>query len=179
MSESANLNKVEQCIALTESGERCTRTAGDGAFCHQHDEDSPTLEEADDVDADSVEEALEERGDLPDEGGEASQDDTPDPADLEGSMTLPEIREYVQTTADDVIGRPLDGIVSIVQNEEGWVVRVDCLERRAVPDTQDILGQYAIEFSADGTIQGYSRSHRHRRGDTGEEDVGSLMANNN
>lgn len=169
MSKSVTVSDVDQCIAITSSGERCTRPARDGAFCYQHDKDSPTLEQAEDVDADSVEEALEEVDEI----------DTPDPPEIEAPMDLSEIRERVQATADQIIGRPLDGIVSIHGNDEGWVVRVDCLERKAVPDTQDILGQYEIEFTDDGTVSGYSRLHRYRRGDTGGEDVGSVIDGNN
>lgn len=179
MSESVQVSEVDQCIAITSSGERCTRPARDGAFCYQHDEDSPTLEEADDVDAESVEDALEERNELPENQDESSDNETLEPPDIEGPLELAEIRQRVQATADQIIGRPLDGIVSVRRNDEGWVVRVDCLERKAIPDTQDILGQYEIEFTEDGTVMGYSRHRRYRRGDMGDEDVGGLIQENN
>ena len=35
----------DRCIALTESGERCSRSAGEDDFCHQHDEGDETVED--------------------------------------------------------------------------------------------------------------------------------------
>lgn len=174
MSEVETVSEVDQCIAMTSSGERCTRPAGEDGFCFQHGEDSPTIKDAED--ANSIEQALEERGEMPD--NESSENDEAAP-ELEGTLDLPTIRDTVHSTADDIIGRPLDGIVSIKQtDDDGWAVRVDCLERKAIPDTQDILGQYEIQFTADGDVSEYSRRHRYRRGDTVDEPAGGVIQNN-
>ena len=174
MSETETVSDVDQCVALTSSGERCTRPADEDGFCFQHSENAPTIEDAED--ADSIEAALEERGELPNGGADEEATETPD---FEGELDLPTIRDTVQSTADDIIGRPLDGIVSIRQtDDDGWAVRVDCLERKAIPDTQDILGQYEIQFTTDGDVREYSRRHRYRRGDTVDEPAGGVIQNN-
>lgn len=38
-----SVDEEEQCIALTQSGERCSRIAKHEGFCFQHDESSPTV----------------------------------------------------------------------------------------------------------------------------------------
>lgn len=178
MSDASTVEGVEQCIALTGDGERCSRPAGPDGFCFQHDENTRTIEEADDVEADTVEEALEERDEMNSddaEGGQTAGGDQEVSEDIseaiDGNDDLTEIREAVQATASGLIGRPLDGVVSISKTDnEGWRVVVDCLERKSIPDTQDILGQYEIEFSEEGSVVGYRRQHRYRRGDTAVED---------
>lgn len=42
--------KSEQCIALTNTGDRCSRVAKDSRFCFQHDESDETVEISDETD---------------------------------------------------------------------------------------------------------------------------------
>lgn len=84
--------------------------------------------------------------------------------------TLIDVRNKVRDSAADLIGRRLDGISGIQRTDDGWAAIVNMIERRSVPDTQDILGRYEITFSSSGEIEGYRRLSRYRRGDTTEED---------
>lgn len=81
-----------------------------------------------------------------------------------------EVRNSVRNAASDLIGRPLDGIVEIERTDDGWRVVVEIIERSSVPDTQDIIGRYALELDAGGTITGYRRLERYRRGDTRQDE---------
>ncbi|MFP9191718.1 gas vesicle protein GvpO, halophile-type [Natronosalvus vescus] len=83
--------------------------------------------------------------------------------DLEGLLA---IRKRIERAADSIIGHPLDTISEISPTEEGWIAVVDVIERRAVPDTQDIIGRYELTLEEDGAIRGYQRLDRYRRGDT-------------
>ena len=76
-----------------------------------------------------------------------------------------EVRETVQGTAEGVVGHPLDGITSIDDTDGGWRVAVEVVERKSVPDTQDILGRYEITLDEDLSVTGYQRTHRYRRDD--------------
>jgi len=66
-----------------------------------------------------------------------------------------------------VIGRGLDGIIEVSRDEDNWRAVVEIIERRSVPDTQDILGQYEIELDESGEVIGYRRLEKYRRSDTG------------
>ncbi|HET7324932.1 MAG TPA: gas vesicle protein GvpO [Halococcus sp.] len=89
------------------------------------------------------------------------------------SAGIVDIRNHVRDDAGDLIGRPLDGIVEIERNEGDWRALVEIVERRSVPDTQDILGRYALELDGDGVITGYHRLDRYRRGDTRSDETGA------
>lgn len=79
--------------------------------------------------------------------------------------SIDEVRNRVQSTAEDVVGHPLDGIISVERDEDDWRVAVETVERRGVPDTQDILGRYEILLDDDLTVTSYHRTHRYRRDD--------------
>lgn len=81
------------------------------------------------------------------------------------------IRDEVTDVAEEVVGHPLSGVTSIDRDEDdGWTVAVEVVERSSVPDTQDILGRYELDLDDDRTVTGYRRTHRYRRDDT-EQDL--------
>jgi len=98
---------------------------------------------------------------------EASDESTPS-LDGEGdTASIIEIRNQVIELSTDVIGRGLDGIIEVTRNDDNWRAVVEIIERRSVPDTQDILGQYEIELDESGEVIGYRRLEKYRRSDTG------------
>jgi hypothetical protein len=154
--------EAEQCIARTGSGDRCERPARDGRFCHQHDESDPTVDAADEAASDGG----------ADEGTEDEHDGTSEVSEAddasEGDPGLIEVRNRVRSKAGPLVGHPFDGLVELERREDdGWRAVVEVIERKAVPDTQDILGRYEIDLDASGRFEGYRRLGRTHRGDTG------------
>jgi hypothetical protein len=84
--------------------------------------------------------------------------------------SLIDVRDRVRDTTASLIGRRLDGISGIQREDDGWVAIINMIERRSVPDTQDILGRYEITLDENAEIEGYRRLSRYRRGDTVEEE---------
>ncbi|GKZ12209.1 gas vesicle protein GvpO, halophile-type [Haladaptatus sp. T7] len=158
------MSEADQCRALTGDGERCAHPAQDDGFCHQH---GPNDETIDDADEDASENESETRDDR--EGDEnVSEDSDDEKAAGNGEFDVMDVRETVEDVADDLVGHPLDGIIEITDDGDGWEVVVEMVERSAIPDTQDILGQYAISLSESGDVSGYRLRERYRRGDSQE-----------
>ena len=61
--------------------------------------------------------------------------------------------------------KDLDSVVSLNQDDESWLAEIEVLERKSVPDTQDILGRYEMKFDSDGELLGYKRIMLRRRSD--------------
>lgn len=182
----------DQCKALTQEGERCSRPAQEDGFCAQHDESDPTIEdreESDDGEGDdggdvaaegsddeateeSDEEATEEEEDeTMDESGSTGGDESGDGEQPETPASdIMSIRESVMAVGHEVIGHRIDGIVEITRDGDGWQASVEVVERSSVPDTQDLLGKYDIELDADGRVEGYRRVDRYRRDDTDRDE---------
>ena len=51
--------------------------------------------------------------------------------------------------------------------EDGWHVTVELIERKSIPDTQDILGTYSVIYGGNGDgMTSYERTGVHRRMDS-------------
>lgn len=63
-------------------------------------------------------------------------------------------------------------VVSLDRREEGWEGRVEVIELRRVPDTQDIVGVYAVTLGSDGNLLSWERLFSRVKGQpSGFDDV--------
>ena len=70
----------------------------------------------------------------------------------------------------ELTGKPSEGVVGIERNGDGdWVVEVEVLELRRVPNTTDVLARYRITADDQGDLTGYQRVRRYVRGTPGED----------
>lgn len=174
----ADTQSREQCKALTTDDERCSRPARDDGFCYQHDESDPTVSDSQATEQESAEEQGENDVEEPQSRGTVSMtaDEMTDPEEVDKDVDTEQdeiagilaVRQTVQSTAGQLIGHEFDGVSEISPTDEGWRAVVEVVERRAVPDTQDIIGRYEIELDTESTVHGYRRLDRYRRGDTTE-----------
>ena len=65
--------------------------------------------------------------------------------------------------------KPADGVTGLSKTEEGWAVLLEALERKAIPDTMDILGLYELHLDNEGNLLGLDRKKLRKRGETHEE----------
>lgn len=65
--------------------------------------------------------------------------------------------------------KPADGVTGLSKTEEGWAVLLEALERKAIPDTMDILGLYELHLDNEGNLLGLDRKKLRKRGETNEE----------
>jgi hypothetical protein len=68
-----------------------------------------------------------------------------------------------------VLNLEVSSIAAASRSEDGWQLIVEMIERRAVPDTQDLLGTYNIHLDDEGNIVSYERQGIRRRMDLVEE----------
>lgn len=66
----------------------------------------------------------------------------------------------------ELIGREPEGIVFLERSDGGWRVGVEVVETRRIPDTADILAEYAVDVDERGRLVGYRRTSRYARGRT-------------
>jgi hypothetical protein len=84
---------------------------------------------------------------------------------MTGKPKIQEILGRANQTAEAMLNKRLDSIISLNKDPEGWMAEVEVLERKSVPDTQDILGRYEMKFDPDGDLLGYKRIMLRRRSD--------------
>lgn len=72
----------------------------------------------------------------------------------------------------ELTGRVPECVIGIERAEEGWLVELEVVESRRIPDSTDILATYRVEVDADGELMGYHRAQRYVRGKSGSGDGG-------
>ncbi|MBI3412507.1 MAG: gas vesicle protein [Candidatus Aenigmarchaeota archaeon] len=80
-----------------------------------------------------------------------------------------EIGKLGLSALKDLVNKPVEQIVSVVKDDQGWKAVIETLERKAVPDTQDLLGRYELEFSPGGKLLNYRQIMVRRRSDLIDE----------
>ncbi len=61
---------------------------------------------------------------------------------------------------------PVNAVIGLSKKEEGWVVSLEALERKAIPDTMDVLGLYEVRLDSEGNLLGFERKKLRKRGET-------------
>jgi len=64
---------------------------------------------------------------------------------------------------------PVNAVIGLARTEEGWAVSLEALERKAIPDTMDVLGLYDVHLDSEGTLLGFERKRLRKRGETQED----------
>lgn len=76
------------------------------------------------------------------------------------------IVELIETARQQLrafTGLELASTVSARKDKEGWRVRVEVVEKRSIPDSQDILAMYELAVDEDGNVQNFTRVAMRRR----------------
>jgi len=79
-------------------------------------------------------------------------------------MEVKEISERAKKELKAVMGLEVSSITGVSRvKDDGWQVTVELIERKAIPDTQDLLGLYEVRLDEDGHLISFDRKKvRHR-----------------
>lgn len=69
------------------------------------------------------------------------------------------------TTIESLLNKKSESVISVNKEGKEWKVQVEVLERRAVPDSQDLIGRYQLKLDENGELLGYKQVLTKRRGD--------------
>jgi Gas vesicle synthesis protein GvpO len=70
----------------------------------------------------------------------------------------------------EMTGKEPEGITSLERRDDGrWVVGVEVVETRRIPDSTDILAVYEAELDPEGELLAYRRVKRYSRCQIGEK----------
>lgn len=63
------------------------------------------------------------------------------------------------------VKKPAENVIGVTKEGKEWKVLVEVLERRSVPDTQDIMGRYEVRLDENGELLGFKQVMLKRRQD--------------
>lgn len=84
-------------------------------------------------------------------------------------MSIVELIEKTKEGFASISNLTIEGVIGFIKSNEGAVVTLEVVERRAVPNTMDILGLYEIKVDNDGNVNGYNRKSLRKRSDTSDQ----------
>ena len=65
--------------------------------------------------------------------------------------------------------RDVEGVLGLHRNDDGWVVTVEIVELRRIPDSTDVLASYEVHVDKKGELQEYRRTRRYYRSQVEDE----------
>jgi hypothetical protein len=80
-----------------------------------------------------------------------------------GHASAPQVVRRAIEQVAMLTGRQIEGVNGLERSDEGWVVTLEVVELRRVPDSTDVLGSYAVTVDAQGELEGYTRTRRYYR----------------
>jgi|SRR6478609_1825486 len=69
----------------------------------------------------------------------------------------------------ELTGKAVEGVTGLESSDDGWIVQVEVVEVRRIPDTTDVLALYEISTDKQGSLLGYRRLRRYARGAPGDD----------
>ena len=90
-----------------------------------------------------------------------------------GVQELKEVRalrlsDVIDTAIDQLkalLGLEVSSVAAANKVDDGWHLTVELVERKAVPDTQDLIGTYEVHLDNGGELTDYERTDIRRRMD--------------
>ncbi len=76
-----------------------------------------------------------------------------------------EITDLALTIAKKYISKDPETVIDVEEKKEEWTVTVEVVERKSIPDTQDLLGRYRIRIDKNGELIGWTQTMIRRRCD--------------
>lgn len=80
-------------------------------------------------------------------------------------VSIEEVSDRALSIVKRYISKEPETVVGIVNEGGVWKVLVEALERKAVPDTQDLLGRYEITIEESGELLGWKQWMVRKRAD--------------
>ena len=88
---------------------------------------------------------------------------------IEETVDMMQLAQKAKTRVEQVTGLKASGVTGMAHDDEGnWVVTLELLEKKSIPDAMDILGIYEVKMNAEGGILDFARTRLRKRGDTSE-----------
>ncbi len=80
-----------------------------------------------------------------------------------------EPKEFIESAKKqlaDLTGFKEPAGIGIRKEKEGWIVTIEVIEKKSIPDGMDVLGTYDVHLSAKGDLISYRRKELRKRMDT-------------
>ncbi|MEW6407899.1 MAG: gas vesicle protein GvpO [Patescibacteria group bacterium] len=81
-------------------------------------------------------------------------------------MEPKELIERAKKELQNLTGFTSPAGIGLKKEKEGWVVIVEIVEKKSIPEGMDVLGTYEVRLDGRGNMLGYERKELRKRMDT-------------
>jgi len=81
-------------------------------------------------------------------------------------MTIPRLIQKTRAQLHALTGLDLSSTVSVHGSKDGWHIQVEVVEKRSIPDSQDILATYEVVVDDEARVVNLTRLGMRRRNET-------------
>lgn len=83
---------------------------------------------------------------------------------MRDGMNTDDVIKKIQNEFATLSKLPVSAVIGLSKTGEGWMVSLEALERKAIPDTMDLLGVYEVYVDADCNLLRFERKKLRKRG---------------
>lgn len=82
------------------------------------------------------------------------------------AVAMGQLIQKAREQLGDMTGLELGSTLLARKDDDGWHVQVEAVEKKSLPDSQDILAIYDLTLDEDANVLDFNRSGMRKRGDT-------------
>ena len=79
------------------------------------------------------------------------------------------LAEAALRTVKELTGYEPEAVTGLEWDGDEWQISVEVLELERIPNTTDVIGEYAVKLDERGSLRGFKRTGRHVRGQVSSE----------
>ncbi len=83
-------------------------------------------------------------------------------------MGARDIALRAKSELQEITGLKPDTVSKVLHGDKGWVVNIDMIEHKSIPESRDVIATYELILDGEGTMLTYERVRRFIRGQTEE-----------
>ena len=81
-------------------------------------------------------------------------------------METKEIIEQAKKQLVDLTGFKEPAGIGLKKEKDNWVITVEIIEKKSIPEGMDIIGTYEVQLNTKGDLLGYEKTAMRKRVDT-------------
>ena len=86
-----------------------------------------------------------------------------------GGVSAPQVVRRAIEQVAALTARPIEGVLGLERRDDGWVVTLEIVELKRIPDSTDVLGAYEVAIDEHGELREYRRARRYYRSQVEED----------
>ena len=86
------------------------------------------------------------------------------------ALNMSKVIQKARSELNNLTGLEISSTVAAEKEGDGWLVIMEVIEKRSIPDSMDILARYETRLDADGNMLDFKRTGMRKRIDVSKDD---------